>query len=117
MRPWKSTFGAMPESMMATPMPVDPVSVVDVATRGRPRVSRSVLGPVLDIVVVVVVVVWLVTSFTEAPADTIASKETAKPQPRTIPMSKVLKIMRLYEITRLYMTLYDTYHVFHIRAH
>src|SRR5205814_9727132 len=46
MRPLKSALGAMPESMMATPMPVDPVSVDEVATFGRPSVSRSVVvGP------------------------------------------------------------------------
>ena len=33
----------MPESMMMRPMPVEPVSVAEVATLGKPSVSRSVL--------------------------------------------------------------------------
>ena len=43
MRPPKSALGVMPESMMMTPMPVEPVSVEEVATLGNPSVSRSVL--------------------------------------------------------------------------
>ena len=42
MRPEKSSLGAMPESMIATLMPVAPVIVPLVAMRGSPRVSRSV---------------------------------------------------------------------------
>ena len=94
MRPEKSVFGAMPESMMATPTDEPVIGLVDglvPATRGNPSVSRSVaekIGPA-DVVSLTYAVVFFFLNTELALLSGYLLRETVRGVPRWLPVAFV----------------------------